>query len=204
MYLDQRAHRRKEHPDSLFRRKGTVLLEVVAQGDAVKIFHDDIGSIILLEKIYDIDDAGGFLKPRQCFCLLQKAGTTFYKILLFIIGGHRYGIAHRRIAVTVPERIVFLDRYGDPQGVFQRDIGDAEATLADNITERIAIADHGTGRDLMRLQLHTALCVTVRTNVSVAFFTHTMITEHSPPPSPLIYIFHHSFIIKLLTLLSII
>ena len=78
MYTLQRQHDRREHTDSLFRRdpslrrNGGFLFQILAQRDAVEIFHHEISRFVCGEAVVDVDDAGLVLECGQALGLVQK------------------------------------------------------------------------------------------------------------------------------------
>ena len=78
MYTLQRQHDRREHTDSLFRRdpslrrNGGFLFQILAQRDAVEIFHHEISRFVCGEAVVDVDDAVLVLECGQALGLVQK------------------------------------------------------------------------------------------------------------------------------------
>ena len=90
MHTLQRQHDRREQGDGLFRRNpslrrnGGFLFQILAQRDAVEIFHHKIGRFVCGEAVVDVDDAVLVLERGQALGLVQKFFLAELEIFAFL------------------------------------------------------------------------------------------------------------------------
>ena len=131
MHLFERYHNGHKDSERLLGCHRALGFELIAKAHTVKVLHNDIGGIVLDEKVKDMDYAHLTRKFCESFCLGEKALSALIKGIPAVFIGCFGDLGRRaRIAVYKPCGVKLLDGYYTVKAGILTDIGYAKAALA--------------------------------------------------------------------------
>ena len=171
-------------------REAAMLLQVVLEAGALDVIHNEVGRVVLFEVAMHTHDVGVADELRQSFGLVEKTLFPIEEVLLPLAGIGRNRVTVRAGGHSVRE--ILLDSHQTAGLMVLGNVGDAEAALAQHLSENVAPVEYSARRQRhgILVCLGAGFVSAGRTNSRpIRHGLETVVAVPHPPSIPLAVVF---------------